>query len=73
MARFRPFFRAGAFSLFAGRVCPITVGGIGIGMIGFSGGEMDGVVYSWRSPEDIAGTYGAAGAGFTIIGGPRVA
>ena len=33
--------------LFACRVCPITVGGIGIGMIGFSGGEMDGVVYSW--------------------------
>jgi hypothetical protein len=58
---------------FAGRVYPVTVGGIGIGMIGFSGGEMDGVVYNLRSPEDLVGTYGAAGAGFTIIGGPRVA
>ena len=53
---------------FAGQIYPITVGGIGIGTIGFAGGEVDGVVYNLRSPADIAGTYGAAGAGFTIIG-----
>jgi FKBP-type peptidyl-prolyl cis-trans isomerase 2 len=26
-----------------------------------------------RSPADIAGTYGAAGAGFTFVGGAKVA
>jgi hypothetical protein len=57
----------------AGQVYPITVGGIGIGVIGFGGGEMDGIAYNVRTPADIAGTYGAAGAGFTVIGGPKVA
>ena len=58
---------------FAGQVYPITVGGIGIGMIGFGGGQMEGVAYNMRSPADIAGTYGAAGAGFTLVGGASVA
>jgi hypothetical protein len=58
---------------FAGQVYPIAVGGIGIGMIGFGGGQMEGVAYNMRSPADIAGTYGAAGAGFTLVGGARVA
>jgi len=56
-----------------GQIYPIAVGGIGIGMIGFGGGQMEGVVYNLRSPADIIGTYGAAGAGFTVVGGPRVA
>ncbi len=54
---------------FAGQVYPITVGGLGV----VAGGEMEGVAYNLRSPADIAGTYGAAGAGFTIVGGARVA
>jgi HdeA/HdeB family len=58
---------------FNGEVYPITVGGIGIGVIGFAGGQVDGVAYNMRNPSDIAGTYGAAGAGFTIIGGAQVA
>ena len=58
---------------FAGQVYPITVGGIGIGMIGFGGGQIEGVAYNMRTPADIAGTYGAAGAGFTLVGGARVA
>ena len=58
---------------FAGQVYPVSVGGIGIGMIGFGGGQMEGVAYNMRSPADIAGTYGAAGAGFTLVGGARVA
>ncbi len=58
---------------FGGQIYPITVGGIGIGMIGFGGGQIEGVAYNMRSPADIAGTYGAAGAGFTLIGGARVA
>ena len=58
---------------FAGQVYPITVGGIGIGMIGFGGGQIEGVAHNMRSPADIAGTYGAAGAGFTLVGGARVA
>ena len=37
---------------FAGQVYPITVGGIGIGMIGFGGGQMEGVAYNMRSPAD---------------------
>ena len=58
---------------FGGQVYPISVGGLGIGMIGFGGGQMEGVAYNMRSPADIAGTYGAAGAGFTLVGGARVA
>ena len=58
---------------FGGQVYPITVGGIGIGMVGFGGGQIEGVAYNMRSPADIAGTYGAAGAGFTLVGGARVA
>jgi hypothetical protein len=58
---------------FNGEVYPITIGGIGIGVIGFAGGQVDGVAYNMRNPSDIAGTYGAAGAGFTIIGGAQVA
>ena len=57
----------------AGQVYPISVGGIGIGVLGFAGGEIEGVAYNLRSPADIAGTYGAAGAGFTFVGGPQVA
>ena len=57
----------------AGQVYPVTVGGIGIGMVGFGGGEMDGLAYNVRSPGDVAGTYGAAGAGFTVVGGAKVA
>jgi HdeA/HdeB family len=55
-----------------GQVYPITIGGVGVGVIGFAGGEVDGVVYNLRSPADIVGTYGAAGAGLTIIGGAKV-
>lgn len=57
----------------AGRVYPLNVGGIGIGIIGFAGGEIDGVAYNLRSPADIAGSYGAAGAGFTFVGGAKIA
>ena len=52
---------------------PIVVGGIGGGKSGFVGGEIEGVVYNLRSPGDIAGTYGAGGVGFTIVGGHRMA
>jgi len=34
---------------------------------------LDGVAYNLRSPADIAGTYGAAGAGLTFVGGAKVA
>jgi hypothetical protein len=39
-------------------------------VVEFGGGELDGVD---NLPADIAGTYGAAGAGFTFVGGPQVA
>jgi hypothetical protein len=52
---------------------PIAVGGIGIGKSGFVSGEIEGVVHNLRSPGDIVGTYGSGGAGFTIVGGHRMA
>jgi hypothetical protein len=56
-----------------GAVYQFTVGGIGIGVLGFGGGQLEGVAYNLRSQSDIEGTYGAAGAGFTLVGGPQVA
>ena len=38
-----------------------------------SGGSLVGTAHNLRTPEDIAGTYGAAGAGAAIIGGAQVA
>jgi hypothetical protein len=55
-----------------GSAYALVVRGIGIGKSSV-GGEIEGFVHNLRSPGDIVGTYGAGGAGFTIIGGNRVA
>lgn len=51
----------------------LSVGGIGIGSLGIAGAELRGTAYNLRNPADIAGTYGAAGAGGTFVGGAAVA
>lgn len=51
----------------------LSIGGIGVGTIGVAGAEFEGTAYNLRSPADIVGTYGAAGAGAAFIGGAKVA
>jgi hypothetical protein len=50
----------------------LGVGGIGIGSLGIAGADLRGTAYNLRHPADIAGTYGAAGAGGTFVGGAAV-
>ena len=58
---------------FHGRRYRLNVGGIGVGSLGISGVELVGNAYNLHSARDIAGTYGAAGAGLAIAGGGQVA
>jgi len=52
-----------------GRNYPLRLGGIGIGSLGVASVALVGTASNLRSPFDIAGTYGAAGAGATFVGG----
>jgi hypothetical protein len=54
-----------------GRTYRLSVGGIGVGMIGIAEANLAGTAYNLRRPSDIAGTYGAAGAGVAVIRGPN--
>jgi hypothetical protein len=54
------------------RTYGLTVGGVGIGSLGVASAELVGRAYHLRRPSDIAGTYGAAGAGVTFVGGAQV-
>ena len=56
-----------------GHVYRLSVGGVGLGSLGIAGADLRGVAYNLRSPADIAGTYGAAGAGGAFVGGAAVA
>jgi hypothetical protein len=58
---------------FNGRRYRLRLGGISVGTIGVASVELVGTAHHLRSPEDIAGAYTAVGAGFAIIGGPKVA
>jgi hypothetical protein len=51
----------------------LSIGGIGIGSLGIAAVDLVGTASNLRSPYDIAGTYGAAGAGAAIVGGAQVA
>ena len=51
----------------------LSVGGVGIGSLGIASAHLRGIAHNLRSPADIAGTYGAAGAGGTFVGGAAVA
>lgn len=57
---------------FHGRTYPLSVGGIDAGLV-FGGSKtvLRGRVRNIRRPSDVAGVYGAAGAGLAIGGGAR--
>jgi hypothetical protein len=57
---------------FHGRAYPLSVGGVSYGFVfGASQTELRGRVSNIRRPSDVAGVYGAAGAGLTVGGGAR--
>ena len=58
---------------FAGRRYPVSIGGISGGLVfGASETRFHGTVTNIRRRTEVAGTYGAAGAGAAIIAGVRV-
>ena len=58
---------------FHGRTYRLAIGGIGIGSLGLATVSLHGTATNLRTAADIAGTYGAAGAGATFVGGGQVA
>ena len=58
---------------YGGHTYRLSIGGIGLGSLGIAGVELRGTASNLRHPSDIAGTYGAASAGATFIGGGQVA
>jgi len=56
-----------------GKTYRLTVGGIGLGSLGVAAADLAGTASNLHRPQDIAGTYGAAGAGVTFVGGGQVA
>jgi hypothetical protein len=56
-----------------GRTYRLTVGGIGLGSLGIAAADLVGTASNLHRPQDIAGTYGAAGAGATFVAGGQVA
>jgi hypothetical protein len=59
--------------IYHGRRYPLSIGGIGVGSLGVAAVDLVGTAYNLRMPSDIAGSYGAAGAGATFVGGAQVA
>ena len=58
---------------FNGRRYPLSVGGVSAGLVfGASKTDLVGRVSNIRRPSDVAGVYGAAGAGAAIGAGARV-
>jgi hypothetical protein len=59
---------------FHGRAYPITIGGLSAGFVfGASSTTFHGSVSNIRSPYDVAGVYGAAGAGAALgVGGQAI-
>jgi hypothetical protein len=57
---------------FHGRSYPLSIGGLDYGILfGASKTDLHGRVSNIRRPSDVAGVYGAAGAGIAIGGGAR--
>jgi hypothetical protein len=56
-----------------GRRYRLSVGGIGVGSLGVAAVDLVGTAANVHRPSDIAGTYGAAGAGATFVAGGQVA
>jgi hypothetical protein len=59
--------------VFHGRTYRLSVGGVSVGSLGVSAVDLVGTAHNLRHAGDIAGTYGAAGAGLAIAGGGQVA
>jgi hypothetical protein len=59
---------------FKGKRYPLNIGGVSVGAtVGASKAVLSGTVSNINSPADIAGTYGAAGAGLSVVSGARAA
>ena len=57
---------------FRGRTYPLSIGGLSYGFtFGGSQTNLSGRVSNIYRPSDVAGVYGAAGAGATVIRGPQ--
>lgn len=56
-----------------GRPYRLTIGGIGLGSLGVAAADLTGTASNVQNPANVAGTYGAAGAGITFVGGGQVA
>ena len=56
-----------------GQTYRLSVGGIGLGSLGVAAVDLRGTATHLHNPSDIAGTYGAAGAGAAFVGGGQVA
>ena len=58
---------------FQGRRYPLSIGGLSVGLV-FGGSEtyFQGTVTNIRSPHDVTGIYGAAGAGAAIVAGAQI-
>jgi hypothetical protein len=56
-----------------GRSYRLSVGGIGLGSLGVAAADLVGTASNVHNPANVAGTYGAAGAGVTFVGGGQVA
>jgi hypothetical protein len=50
----------------------LSVSGVDLGSLGFTGAEFVGTAYNLHSAGDIAGTCAAAGAGLAIAGGGQM-
>ena len=59
--------------IYHGQRIPLSISGIGIGSLGVAAVDLVGTAYNLQRPGLIAGTYGAAGAGATFVGGGQVA
>lgn len=51
----------------------LSIGGLGLGSLGVAAVDLVGTAHNLHHPADIAGTYGAAGAGATFVAGGQVA
>lgn len=59
--------------VFHGRRYPLSVGGVDAGLVfGLSKTDFHGRVTHIRTPSDVAGVYGAGGAGAALVVGARV-
>jgi hypothetical protein len=59
--------------IYHGQRIPLSITGVGIGSLGVAAVDLVGTAHNLPRPGLIAGTYAAAGAGATFVGGGQVA